>query len=142
MQPTTPLSYSLLQNVLIIEDDPDMRDLITIMLDRLNVQPLYTDNGKDGYRMAMEHQPAAILLDILLPGPNGYDTCRSLRAGGYTGKIILMSAYAYPDKEANSLACGADEFMPKPLGISCLREALTIKQNDKHIEQQTEQSAA
>jgi two-component system OmpR family response regulator len=115
-----------MQTILVIEDDEDMRMLISVMLGRLNYLPLGASNGTDGLAMAIELRPDAILLDVMMPGMSGFDTSQALRDAGFTGKIVLMSAYVASENLSNTQLCGADEFVSKPLNMPRLKQILAL----------------
>jgi len=110
--------------VLVIEDDPDMRVLLRVMINRLQYQPLEAANGIQGIALTMQTHPDVILIDVLMSGIDGYETCRQLRLAGYEGKIILMSAYVDPDMAHSARLVGGNEIAAKPLTLAGLKQHL------------------
>src|SRR3954452_21393358 len=76
---------------LLIDDDPMMRLLASRMLKLLDCEAMEATGGAEGEVMALEHQPDLILLDIMMPDQDGYETCTNLRARGYAGTVLLTS---------------------------------------------------
>ncbi len=101
--------------VLVIDDNYDLRTLTRLMLERMGHQGLTARNGIEGIFVAEEAQPDLILLDIMMDGLSGYDTCRQLRASGYCGRIVLMSAISEANGKLEAMTCGADDYLEKPI---------------------------
>jgi CheY-like chemotaxis protein len=110
--------------VLVIEDDPDMRVLLRVMISRLQYTPLEAADGIQGKALAMHTHPHVVLIDVLMSGIDGYETCRQLREVGYEGKIILMSAYVDPDMAEMARLAGGNEIAAKPLTLAALKQHL------------------
>ena len=113
-----------MQTVLVIEDDPDMRLLLSLMVRKLQYRPLEASNGYLGITLALDARPDVVLCDVMMTDMNGYDTCRNLRASGYEGKIILMSAYVDSDMAHTTSLAGGDAIAAKPLNLAVLRQHL------------------
>jgi two-component system OmpR family response regulator len=77
-------------------------------------------DGTDGLRMGQENQYDAIVLDILLPGVNGYRVCSELREAGNWAPILMLTALDDELDEAEALDCGADDFLSKPFSYVVL----------------------
>jgi DNA-binding response OmpR family regulator len=107
--------------VLIVDDEEMIRKVTTILLDRIGCTPLQASNGKDGEFMALETNPRLILLDIMMPDQDGFQTCRNLRAQGYTGTIVMISALSPEIGKQRALDCGANDFLQKPVTQDVLR---------------------
>jgi DNA-binding response OmpR family regulator len=107
---------------LTIDDDPEIRVLMAVMLTKLDCLVLEAENGFDGQTLALQTRPDFTLVDIMMEGQDGYDTCQNLRAHGYGGRLILVSAKALePDR---FVMCGADSYVQKPVTLSLLRNHL------------------
>ena len=78
-------------------------------------------DGDEGYWRAHEHQYAAIVLDLLLPGMNGFKVCKALRAEGNWTPILVLTAKSGEYDEAEALDTGADDFLSKPFSFVVLR---------------------
>lgn len=108
-----------MKEIFIVEDDPDIRELIEYLLISLQFKVESFPNAEDFFTGISEHTPDLILLDIMLPDGNGLDICKELRDQQQTTKIpvLLMSAHA----DANLLKghC-ADDFISKPFDIDDL----------------------
>jgi DNA-binding response OmpR family regulator len=103
--------------ILLVEDE---RRLVQVMRKVLEEEGHTVDiayNGEDGSAMAMEGSHDVIVLDILLPGIDGVEVCRTLRAGRVDTPVLLLTALdAVPDK-VRGLDAGADDYLPKPFAF-------------------------
>jgi two-component system phosphate regulon response regulator PhoB len=109
------------RSVLVIEDDQDIAESLRYSLEQENFEARVALTGEEGLVAALdsEHPPAIILLDLLLPGINGFEICRRLRREPLTllTPIIMLTARASPAEIATGLAAGADDYMTKPFSI-------------------------
>ncbi len=99
--------------VLIIEDDPHAVDLARLYLAHDGHQVLSAATGPDGLRQARENQPDLIVLDLMLPGVDGLEICRTLRAESDV-PIIMLTARVEEEDRLAGLEFGADDYITKP----------------------------
>lgn len=101
--------------ILIVDDVATNRILLKVMLTRACYDSLQADSGAEALRLARQHNPNLILLDLLLPGIDGVEVCRVLKADPATRDIpiIMMTAHSDRDARMRALEAGADEFMIK-----------------------------
>lgn len=103
--------------VLVVEDEPRMAKLIRQGLEEEAYAVDVVDNGRDVLLWAQSAAYDIILLDIMLPGMNGLDVCRQLRAEGFNMPILMLTARdTLPDK-VKGLDSGADDYLVKPFAI-------------------------
>ena len=112
--------------ILIVEDNEKNRILARDMLESRGYETLETTTGEEGIRLAREHQPALVLLDIHLPGIDGIETFRRLRADPATAAIpvIAVTASAMPDDRAHIEEVGFERYLSKPINIKLFLEAV------------------
>ena len=120
--------------ILVIDDDPDMRLLTRRLLSMLGCQSYEARNGIEGETMATEVKPDAILLDIMMPIQDGYQTCLNLRTNGFSKPIIMVSALQEKTQAEKSQNAGATAYIQKPLTKDVLKFHLD------HLEAQQSQS--
>ncbi len=102
-----------LGTVLIIEDDPRTAELIATYLQREGFQPLSANDGRRGLQMIRAHQPSLVILDIMLPGMDGWDVCREMRR--FTDiPVIMLTARGDEIDRISGLTLGADDYVVKP----------------------------
>lgn len=102
--------------VLVVEDDPAARRLISFALEQDGYEVLTASNGLEGLTKAQTERPEILVLDVMLPGLDGFEVCRRLRADTETsGVLILMlSAKAQESDKTTGLKMGADDYLAKP----------------------------
>ena len=100
--------------ILVVEDE---REAAAVLSKGLREHAYAVDIAVDG-RSALEQAGLSdydlIILDVLLPGSNGVDVCRQLRADGATSPILMLTARGEPDQRVQGLDAGADDYLPKP----------------------------
>ncbi len=112
--------------ILIVEDNENNRILVRDVLQSRGYRTEETDNAEDGLRLARASQPALILMDIQLPGMNGMDALKLLRADPATREIPAMAvtASAMTHDRQKIMAAGFDAYQTKPLNVREFVEAV------------------
>jgi two-component system, OmpR family, alkaline phosphatase synthesis response regulator PhoP len=102
--------------VLVIEDDPATSRLVEYSLRHAGFQVVRAANGLEGIRMARSEAPDLVILDVMLPGLDGYEICHRLKADAATARlpILMFSAKAQEIDRNTGLKVGADEYLTKP----------------------------
>lgn len=100
--------------VLIVDDEPDIRDGVSHWLRAAGFETLMAGDGDQGYAAAAENGPQAILLDMLMPRMDGMETLAELRADGATKDIPVIMLSASLRDEQRALDAGARFFVHKP----------------------------
>jgi len=103
--------------VLVIEDEPDMAMGLRDNLEFEGYEVITTATGESGIEIARQEKPACILLDLMLPGIDGYETCHRLRRGGARCPIIMLTARGQEIDKVRGLEMGADDYVTKPFGL-------------------------
>ena len=124
--------------ILIIEDERGLTDVLTYNLQREGYETVVAHDGQEGLRKAQMHLPDVILLDLMLPGLNGLDVCRELRAGERTRNvpIIMLTAKAEETDHVVGFSLGADDYVTKPFSVKVLLQR--IKALQRRIETGTD----
>ena len=119
------------KTVLIIEDEQNIVDILSFNLAREGYDTLEAYDGNTGLQLAREQNPDLILLDLMLPGINGFDVCRQLRAGGSSIPIIMLTAREEEEDKVLGLELGADDYITKPFSM---RELMArVKANIRRV---------
>lgn len=100
--------------VLIIEDDRNLAEAVSRSLITSDFLPTIAYDGNQGLEYAMKNHYDVIVLDIMLPGPNGLDICRTLKEHGSQTPIIMASAREAIEQRVEGLNAGADDYLTKP----------------------------
>jgi CheY-like chemotaxis protein len=112
--------------VLVIEDSASVRRLIEVCLRVLDVELSAAEDGIKGLAVARDIKPEVIVLDVGLPGMDGWEVLRHLRAGEDTRsiRVLVLTAHAQPEVAEQAAQGGADDFMTKPFRPMELRERI------------------
>ena len=106
-----------MKKILIIEDEPNIRELILYNLKTNGYDGIAAEDGIMGITMVHREKPDLILLDLMLPGKSGYDICKELREEGNNVPIIMITAKTEETDKVTGLESGADDYISKPFGI-------------------------
>ena len=100
--------------VLIVEDDPHTADIVRLYLRRDGYKVLTATDGNEGLRLAQESQPDLVVLDLMLPGVDGIEICKTLKGEGSDVPIIMLTARVEEEDRLAGLDLGADDYVAKP----------------------------
>jgi DNA-binding response OmpR family regulator len=111
---------TMLAKVMVVDDEKGVRDLLHSFLKAEGYQAIMASNGEEAIELAKSESPNAILLDVKMPGIDGVETCRRLRAEEQTWYIpvIMMTAFGTTKTEATD--AGADDLINKPFDLTDL----------------------
>ena len=105
--------------VLTIDDDSSMTELLGILLRSHGMEVLSCNSGTRGIELARVEKPDIIILDLLLPGTDGWEVCKALRSFS-NAPIAILSALDDPAIISTALDAGADDYMTKPIASKVL----------------------
>ena len=110
------------QNILVIEDEEDIRELLVYNLSKEGYSVIAVESGELGLEHAASDQPDLILLDLMLPGIDGFTVCRKLKGAEATRNIPVMIASAKGEEAdiITGLEIGADDYIAKPFSPKVL----------------------
>src|SRR5207237_3555194 len=103
--------------VLLVEDETRLANAVRRGLEAEGFSVDVAADGKDGFWRASEGRYDAIVLDIMLPGMNGYKVCSALREAGHWTPLLMLTAKDGELDEAEALDTGADDFLTKPFSF-------------------------
>ncbi|GGI44401.1 DNA-binding response regulator [Paenibacillus marchantiophytorum] len=106
------------QNILVIEDEPTLARLLSYNLSQEGYHTKVVDHGGDGLQEAMQQSYDLIILDIMLPGLNGFEVLAKLRQKGNSTPVIILTARNAEDEVVQGLKHGADDYITKPFGVA------------------------
>ena len=120
------------RRVLIVEDEKNIVDILSFNLGREGYDTMEALDGRTGLQLALEQDPDLILLDLMLPGMNGFDVCRALREQGRTTPVIMLTAREEETDKVLGLELGADDYITKPFSMRELlaRVKANIRRSD------------
>jgi two-component system phosphate regulon response regulator PhoB len=116
--------------ILIIEDERGLTDVLTYNLEREGFEVAVAHDGQEGLRKAQMQLPDVILLDLMLPGMDGLEVCRQLRAGERTRTvpILILTAKAEETDQVVGFSMGADDYVTKPFSPKVLVQRIRALQ--------------
>ncbi len=106
------------ETVLLIEDDPAIVSGLELNLSLEGYRVLSAADGETGFQVACEESPDMVLLDIMLPGANGLEVLRRLRARSPETPVLILSARGEEADKVLGLQLGADDYISKPFSLS------------------------
>lgn len=111
---------------LVVDDDEDLRNLIAMSLEDMGYKAHVAIDVPSARKWLEGHQPTLIILDIMMPGGNGLDLCRWIRAQERLAKVPILVSSALKDEETaqDALELGAVDFLQKPFAVKTLREKI------------------
>jgi DNA-binding response OmpR family regulator len=110
--------------VLIADDDDELMSLLRLAFRRQSdLDVSFADDGTSALRMALESPPDLAVLDMMMPGLNGIEVCREMRANAQTSHVpvVILSALTSAEAQSAAQAAGVIDYWPKPISLSDLR---------------------
>jgi diguanylate cyclase (GGDEF)-like protein/PAS domain S-box-containing protein len=123
------------QKLLVIEDSPDIHELVRLGLVGENLEFCAALSGEQGLLMAAEKSPDLILLDVELPGLNGFEICRLLKADDLTAEtpVVFLTGASSTEEKLRGLELGAIDYITKPFDPAELRARVRAALNTKRL---------
>ncbi|HXB15756.1 MAG TPA: response regulator transcription factor [Solirubrobacteraceae bacterium] len=100
--------------LLVVDDDPSLREALALVLDLNGFDVTTAQDGREAIRTLAEAPPDAVVLDVLMPGIDGLEVCRRMRAAGDTTPVLMLTARAEVSERVEGLEAGADDYLAKP----------------------------
>ncbi len=132
-----------MKNVLIVEDDPDILQLLQIHLQDLGCKTQIASDGEAGLQAAIDFPYDLIVLDVMLPGIDGLEVCRQLRAMKIPTPVLMLTARSEEIDKVLGLETGADDYLTKPFSVrEFIARVKAIFRRVKMIKEADEQQAS
>ncbi|NRR29302.1 response regulator, partial [Oxalobacteraceae bacterium] len=122
--PARPVVRALRGHVLVAEDGPDNRKLLGAFLGRCGLAYTMAENGSEAVQAALQHRYDLILMDMQMPVLDGLEATALLRAAGYQGPILALTANVLPEDVERCRASGCNEHVSKPIDFAVLAQRL------------------
>ena len=101
--------------ILVVEDDTNTRKLMTAVLKENGFYPVPAGNGMEALNLLDNHHIDLVLLDIMMPGMDGYELTKRLRESNYSLPILMVTAKQLPEDKHRGFIVGTDDYMTKPV---------------------------
>ena len=107
------------EKILVVDDEEHIAELINYNLTNNGYKVIIANNGIDAVKVAIEEKPSLILLDLMIPGKDGYDVCKEIRSNSEIRNtpIIMLTAKSEEFDKILGLELGADDYITKPFSV-------------------------
>ena len=131
---TAPVKPDDARHVLVIEDEPQMRSMLTDNLEFEGYRVTAVASGEEALQAVATRHYALLLVDVMLPGISGFDVCQQLRARGLHMPIVVLTARTHEQDRIRGLDLGADDYVSKPFSVRELlaRVRALVRRDDWH----------
>jgi two-component system, OmpR family, alkaline phosphatase synthesis response regulator PhoP len=119
--------------ILLVEDEENIRDVVKLNLEMEGFEVVDTENGKEAVRLSQEQHFDLLVLDVMLPGMNGFEVCEQVRLSNHDVPIIFLTAKDGAQDRIIGLKKGADDYLTKPFTLEelLLRVQNLLKRTNK-----------
>ena len=121
-----------MNRILIIEDHINLLRSLRRGLETHGYEVLAAGTGEEGYQLAVTQNVDAVILDVMLPGKNGFEILRDLRSAQFSKPVLILTAKDSPGDRRRGEECGCDAYLAKPFGfaeiVTCLSGLLERSQ--------------
>lgn len=119
------VEHSASRRILIVDDNIDSADMVAAMVSMWGHDVRTANDGEEALVVAREYRPEVVLLDLSLPGIDGFEVARLLRAEALVGRLLIaVSGYGQPEDRARTKAAGFDEHLTKPIDPQQMQEVI------------------
>jgi DNA-binding response OmpR family regulator len=116
------------KKILVIDDEPEVGEFVAgLVKDNFpNIEVKMVYNGFAAGKILNEYLPDMIILDLMLPGVNGFDVCSQIKGSDLhkSVRILAISGYDSPENRVKIMSCGADDFLAKPMDLRTLKSKI------------------
>lgn len=129
-----PIRADDARHVLVLEDEPQMRSMLTDNLEFEGYRVTAVATGEEALQAVTGRRFALLLVDVMLPGISGFDVCQQLRARGMHVPIVVLTARTHEQDRVRGLDLGADDYVSKPFSVRELlaRVRALVRRDDWH----------
>ena len=128
--------------ILVVDDELEIRDMLSTFLLEQGYEAIQAANGEEAIELAEKEDPKAILLDILMPGIDGIETCKRLKAKEKTRFIPVIIATAFWDRYMEAVEAGAEDFVSKPFNLTELSHRVKSILRVRYLTDELERAVA
>lgn len=119
--------------VLVVEDEPAINDVVSTALRHQGHAVTTIDHGRKGRELALTGDFDLLVLDVMLPGMDGFEICRDLRTAGVSTPVLFLTARDAPDDRIEGFVTGGDDYLTKPFSVDelVLRAAAILRRTGR-----------
>jgi DNA-binding response OmpR family regulator len=128
--------------ILVVDDELEIRDLLSKFLTEEGYEVIVASNGEEAIKLAERENPQVILLDIMMPGMDGIETCKRLKAEEKTRFIPVIIATVLWDTYVEAIEAGAEDFVTKPFHLAELSFRVQSIRRVRYLTNELERSVA
>jgi DNA-binding response OmpR family regulator len=114
------------RKILVVEDHPTVREVLRTLLGMEDYEVAVAPNGEAGLALADILQPDVVVLDVSMPGLNGYAVCRAIKSRGGETRVVMVTARTSEEDERAGREAGADAYLRKPFSPLDILEAVGV----------------
>ena len=119
-------SHDAMKKLLLVDDVPEVIDLLSVFLRSKGYAVTKASGGEQALALIKKDPPDLVLLDVMMPGMNGYEVCRALRQSPATAElpVILLTSKSQPSDKFWGMEVGANHYVTKPFELQALAELI------------------
>jgi DNA-binding response OmpR family regulator len=114
------------RKILVVEDHPTVREVLHTLLGMEDYEVAVAPNGEAGLALAEVLRPDVVILDVMMPGLNGYEVCRAIKARAEHTRVVMVTARSSEEDERAGREAGADAYLRKPFSPLDILEAVGV----------------
>jgi len=131
-----------MEKILYADDDPDTQEIIKDILSKEGYEVIIAKDGNEALNLTKINKPDLVVLDYLMPGLNGVEVCKALKADNETKCIPVIMITAYPEEKERALQAGALDFITKPIAKTELLLRIRSVLKVRHIQNELQKIIA
>lgn len=112
------------KRILVVDDEPNIRRILQVALEKAGVQVLLADHARQGLELVDQQRPDCVLTDVTMPGESGYELLRSIKAAHPDMPVVIMTAFGTIPQAVQAIRDGAFEYVTKPFDLDHLKKVL------------------
>lgn len=128
--------------VLVVDDEANIVELLTVSLKFQGFDVRSANSGTDALRVAREFRPDAYILDVMMPGMDGYELLQKLRAEGLEGPVLYLTAKDGVESRIHGLTIGADDYITKPFSLEEVITRLRVVLRRGNVQEDTSEDSS
>lgn len=127
--------------VLVVDDEPNIVDLLTVSLKFQGFEVETASSGQEALTKARQFQPDAFILDVMMPGMDGFELLTKLREEGMDGPVLYLTAKDAVEERIHGLTIGADDYVTKPFSLEEVITRLRVILRRGHVQEEQNEDA-